>query len=58
MKVVQSWKRNSPDTVTGESITLTVLYSSFDKEEIDELEKNMAQGITITEINKKENEEK
>ena len=58
MKVVQSWKRNTPDTVTGESITLTVLYSSFDKEEIDELEKNMAKGIVITETKKKENEEK
>ena len=49
MKVTQTWKRNTPTTVTGESITLTTVYSSFDKGEIDDLESKMPKGIMITE---------
>ena len=49
MKVYQSWKRNEPTTVTGESITLTIVYTSFDKNEIDELEANMPKGMLIME---------
>ena len=48
MKVTQMWKRNNPSTGCGESITLTTVYSSFDKNEIDELEKMMPKGIMIT----------
>lgn len=51
MKVTQSWKRNTPSTMIGESITLTTVYSSFDKAEIDNLEQNMPKGIIITECN-------
>lgn len=50
MKVTQSWRRNMPDTITGESITLVTTYSSFDKEEIDALEQNMPKGTLYTEI--------
>ena len=45
MKMYQSWKRNEPSTVSGESITVTITYSSFDKSEVDELEKRMPVGI-------------
>lgn len=48
MKVTQSWKRNMPSSLGGESITLTTVYSSFDKVEIDELEKQMPKGIMIS----------
>ncbi len=47
MKVTQSWTRNMRDTLVGESITLTTVYSSFDPEEIDRLEENMPKGILV-----------
>lgn len=54
MKVTQSWKRNTPSSIGGESITLTTTYSSFDKEEIDELEKQMPKGLLISEYKKEQ----
>ena len=51
MKITQKWKRNMPSTLSGESITVTINYSSFKKEEIDELEKHMPSGIIISETN-------
>ena len=48
MKITQSWKRNNPSSLSGESITLTITYSSFNKEEIDNLEKTLPTGILIT----------
>ena len=48
--VTQSWKRNTPSTVCGESITATVTYYSFNKEEIDNLETKMPKGIIQTEL--------
>lgn len=47
MIISQSWKRNDPTTYTGESITLTIIYSSFDKKEIDEFEKKLPKGIMM-----------
>ncbi len=47
VKIYQSWKRNEPSSVSGESITLTTTYMSFDKTEIDELEQNMPKGMRI-----------
>ena len=47
MKITQSWKRNSPSSISGESITLTILYSSFDRTEIDELEQKMPRGMLV-----------
>lgn len=47
MKIYQSWKRNEPSSVSGESITLTIIYTSFKKEEIDEVEKRMPKGILV-----------
>ena len=47
MKIYQSWKRNEPSTSSGESITVTIVYTSFDKSEIDELEKKMPKGMLV-----------
>ena len=47
MKITYSHKRNLPDTLTGESITVTITYSSFCKEEIDNFEKSLSRGIVV-----------
>ena len=47
MKVTQSWKRNQPSTVSGYSLTVTVTYSSFNEEEINEIEKMLPGGTVI-----------
>lgn len=47
MKIYESWKRNKPDSVSGESITVTITYSSFNKNEIDEFEKTLPKGILV-----------
>lgn len=47
MKVTQTCMRNTPSSVLGESMTLTTVYSSFDRSEIDELEKVMPKGILV-----------
>ena len=47
MRITQSWHRNEPDTISGYSITLTTVYSSKDKDEIDDLEKNMPKGLLV-----------
>lgn len=52
MKITQMWKRNTPTTMSGYSITVTYIYSSFKKEEIDELEKRMPEGILVAEFDK------
>ena len=49
MKITKSFKRNTPSTVCGESLTVTLTYYSFKKEEIDDLEEYLRKGIgTIT----------
>lgn len=56
MKIYGRWKRNMPDSVFGETITVTITYSSFNKEEIDELEKKMPKGTLVMDMDKpKEN---
>ena len=58
MKIYQSWERNEPSTFFGESITLTIDYTSFDKDEIDELEKKlekkMPKGMLVMDDKKQE----
>ena len=54
MKVTQTWKRNMPSTVAGESITLTIVCSSFNREEIDDLEKKMPKGMIVAEVGNKD----
>ncbi len=48
MTITQTWTRNEPNTICGESITQTIIYSSFEKAEIDDLEMKMPKGMTIS----------
>lgn len=50
MKIIQTWKRNAPSTLCGESMTLTINYSSFDKTEIDDLEKKTLYDVCVSAI--------
>lgn len=50
MKTITTYRRNPSDTVCGESITLTVRYSSFDKKEIDKLEEKFKEEIGYMQI--------
>lgn len=45
MKIYQSWKRNEADSISGHSITYTIIYSSMSKEEIDEQEDHLENVI-------------
>jgi len=45
MTIYESWKRNVPDTVSGESLTVTITYRSFNKSEIDAIEAKMPKGM-------------
>lgn len=56
MKSYTTWKRNKPNTLTGESITITIVYSSFIKDDIDELEKRLPPGVTVSEYKREERE--
>lgn len=47
MKVTQTWIRNNPSSVCGYSITVTTTYSSFNKYEIDEIEKKLPKGMIV-----------
>lgn len=48
MQITETWTRNAPNTICGESITQTIIYSSFEKSEIDDLEMKMPKGMTIS----------
>lgn len=56
MKIYESWKRNRPDTLTGESITVTIVYTSFEKKEIDDFEKTLPRGMLVMDTAKKAGE--
>lgn len=45
MKMFTTYKRNNPDTINGESITVTTVYSSYNEKEIDELENQLRNSI-------------
>lgn len=45
MKCLTQYRRELPDTVNGEKITVTTTYSSFDIEEIDNLERQLREKI-------------
>lgn len=47
MKIYQSWKRNEADSISGHSITYTIIYSSMIKEEIDEQEEHLENVIPM-----------
>ena len=45
MKCVTTYERLMPDTICGEGIKLTQVYTSFDIREIDELEEHLKKAI-------------
>lgn len=45
MKTFVTWKRGESTTSTGESITLTITFTSFNAKEIDNLEKLFRENI-------------
>ena len=45
MKLFTQYKRENPDTILGEKITVIQTYSSFDKDEIDKLEQDFKKHI-------------
>lgn len=47
MKLLIQYKRENPDTICGEKITIFQTYSSFDKDEIDRLEQECKDNIGV-----------
>ena len=45
MKVHTSFQRHEPDTIRGEAISVTQVFSSFDKREIDMLQNQLQEQI-------------
>lgn len=45
MNIIVSFNRNHPNTVSGDSITVTTTYSSFNQQLIDELEEKFNKTI-------------
>lgn len=45
MKVTTTFSRLNPDTIQGEKVAILTVYSSQNKEEIDELEQSLRQTI-------------
>ena len=45
MKLQAKYKRHLPDTILGEKIEVTYIYSSFDGREIDAVEEQLKQTI-------------
>lgn len=45
MKTIITFERLTPTTADGELIKVITLYSSFDKEEIDNLQKDLQKSI-------------
>ena len=57
MKITTTYKRTNPSSIAGDSIVVTTTYSSFNTEEIDELENKLKEqvGYCLTqEVNKDE----
>jgi len=45
MKLLIRYERENPDTIIGEKLTITHIYSSFNKDEIDEMEQKCKDAI-------------
>lgn len=54
MRITQSWHRNMPTTGGGYALTITIVYSSKVKAEIDEIEKKMPEGMMVFDTDKSE----
>lgn len=57
MRVLTMYRRLDPSTVTGEQIVVVTTYSSFNKEEIDTLEKELEKTIGSGVISESEEQE-
>lgn len=57
LTVTQNYKRHNPNTAIGHSIEVTIVYSSYDEKDIDNIESDLRQsigsGITMTFDNEK-----
>jgi hypothetical protein len=47
MKCFTQYTRGNPNTINGEQLIVTAIYSSFNKEEIDALEKKLSETIAF-----------
>lgn len=56
MRTTQTWIRNDPTSDAGESLTVSVVFSSFDKNEIDNLELKMSNGAQLIKNDRKKYE--
>lgn len=59
MKVTTTFSRLSPDTIQGEKVAILTVYSSMNKQEIDELEQSLYQTIgtaVVSEVKEQEHE--
>ena len=45
MKVTTTFRRLKPDTLNGDSVAVTTVYSSFNRSEIDSLEETLERTI-------------
>ena len=57
MTITTTYRRTNPSSIAGDSIVVTTTYSSFNTEEIDELENKLKEqvGYCLTqEVNKDE----
>ena len=45
MKITTTYRRLRPDTLNGDSVAVTTVYSSFDKSEIDSMEETFKRTI-------------
>ena len=52
MKVIQKWERNTPSSAGGYSITVKTTYSSFNLDEIDDIEKKLPKGMIVIDTDK------
>lgn len=57
MKVLTRYRRLAPTTLTGEQIEVVTTYSSFNKEEIDALEKTFKEIIGTVAISERQEQE-
>lgn len=56
MRITQSWRRDATTTAFGESITMTIKFTSFDKAEIDQIAEKMPWNLLVMDTNEKEEE--
>ena len=60
MKVTTTFSRLNPDTIQGEKVAILTVYSSQNKEEIDELEQSLWQTIgsgVVSVVKEQDNED-